>query len=301
MKLDRIRWKGEGTYRMLSYYFAVRWNVSGMEEFVDRVLRPFAVPADPDETPSLATPGMPPQYSIVRRWSERSPYRLLYGGVGKEGEEMRRGNGLGDVLAHLIWQLNSQVIRRSGDFLLIHAGSVCSPDGDGVLLPAQPGSGKTTLATGLVQAGFSYLSDEAGAIDPVTRMLHPYQKALTLKRGHALVFPDLCPNGDGSSWLNDIWPVAPENIRPDSVGGPCRVRFIIAPTYRAGAETELTPVTRAEGAMLLLSNGFNVPVYGSRALLLAADVAREAHSYRLVTGDLQSAIAAITKLTSHAP
>jgi hypothetical protein len=295
MKLDRIRWKGEATYRALSYYFSVRWNVEGIEAFLDRAFGSFAVAVDPDESPWFFTPNVPPQYSIIRRSSERNPYRLLYGGV--EGE-LTRGNNLESVLGQLLTHVNGLAVRRSGDYLLIHAGAVSTPAGQGVLLPAVSGSGKTTLTAALVRSGFRYLSDEAGAIDPVTRMLHPYHKALTLKEGHASVFPELCPNGDGKSWLVGQWPVPTDEIRAGSAGSPCRIRFIIAPTYQSGAATDVTPVTPAEGAMLLLTNTLNLPVYRGRALLIATDVARQARSYRLVTGNVEDALEAITQLTS---
>jgi hypothetical protein len=292
MELDRIRWKGQGTYRVLSYYFSVRWNVDGIEQILDRILGPFAVAEDPEEHLYPSAPGLPPQYSIVRRRSEPMPYRLLYG----EGE-MSRHYDVSSALGSLLVHINQLAIRRSSDYLLIHAGAVRTPTGDGVLMPAQSGSGKTTLVTALIRAGFDYLSDEGGAIDPVTRMLYPYRKALWLKSGHASLFPDLCPNGDGSAWLSGLWPVPTEDIRPGSVGRPCPIRFIIGLTYRPGAPTEVTPVTTAEGAMLILGNAFNLPVYRSRALPLAADVAKRARSYRLVSGDLDGGLQAIMELT----
>jgi len=295
MALDRIRWKGQGTYRVLSYYFSVRWNVDGIEDMLDRILGPFAVAEDPEEHLYPSAPGLPPQYFIIRRRSEATPYRLLYG----EGE-MHRSADLTSVLGQLLIHINQLAIRRSGDYLLIHAGAVRTPSGDGVLMPAQSGSGKTTMVTGLIRAGFDYLSDEGGAIDPVTRMLYPFQKALWLKKGHASLFPELCPNGDGSAWLSGLWPVSPEHIRPDSVGSPCPIRFVIGLTYRSGAPTEVTPVTTAEGAMLILGNAFNLAIYRSRALQLAADVARQARSYRLVSGDLQGGLRAIMNLTGSA-
>jgi hypothetical protein len=289
---DRIRWKGHGNYRVLSHYFSVRWNVGGIDDILDRILGPFAVPEDPEEYPNPATDGTPPQYSIIRRQSEGVSYRLLHGDT-----EMYQSQELPSVLGQLLIYINQMTIRRSADYLLIHAGAVRTPLGDGVLMPAASGSGKTTMVTGLIRAGFDYLSDEGGAIDPVTRMLYPFRKALWMKPGHKELFPELCPNGGGSDWLSGLWPVTPESIRPGSVAGPCPIRFIIGLTYRPGARTEVRPVTTAEGAVLIAGNAFNLGVYRSRAVWLAADVASGARSYRLVSGDLDGGLGAIMELT----
>jgi hypothetical protein len=253
----------------------------------------FAIPADPEEQPEVWAPGLPPRFSIVKRHAGSPRFVLLYG----EGTMMRTQN-LHDVLAHLIWAVNNQTLRTTGDLLLIHAGSVSTPSGEGIVLPAPSGNGKTTLVTGLVRAGFKYLSDEAGAIDPVSRRLYPYSRLLTLKSGHAEVFPDLYrPNGSSFGGSGMCF-VRPEEIREDARGGPCEIRFVIAHQFRMGATTELVPITQAQGAMELLTNAINLPRYRARALPLVADVARKARSYRLVSGNLDEAVDAISQVTN---
>jgi hypothetical protein len=237
---------------------------------------------------------LPPQYSIVKVRNGINPYRLLYGdGV------MLKAPKLADILPHLVFHINSQVARQTGDFLLIHAGAVSTPAGEGLLLPAPSGHGKTTLVTGLVRAGYLYLSDEIGAVDPVTRRLYPFQRALGLKVGHETVFPDLYRSANTSAPAGaGMCHARPEAVRAGAGGGPCRIRFVVAHQYRAGASTEITPLTPAQGAMELLTNTMNLPRYRSRALTLVADVARRARNYRLVSGDLDEAVQAITELSS---
>lgn len=291
MALDRIRWKGEQSFRTMAYYFSVRWNVEAAEDYIRHTLGDFAVPRDPVEYPEIWAPGIPPQYSIVKRRSGGSRYYLLYGdGI------MKNANQLGDVLARLVLHVNAQTVRQTSAFLLIHAGAVSTPAGAGILLPARAGGGKTTLVTALVRTGFLFLSDEAGAVDPVSRMLYPFQRPILLKRGHAEIFPDLYGRGNGSAG-GGMWHVRPEDIRYGAQGGPCSIRFVVPHQYRRGTPTQVTPLTHAEGAMALLGNALNLPRYGSRALALAADVVRQARSYRLVSGDLDEAVRAITELT----
>src|SRR5439155_4787578 len=102
---------------------------------------------------------------------------------------------------------------------------------------------------GLVRAGFSYLSDEAGCIDPVSGTLYPYPRPLSFKDD--VVFPDLYENDNGWKGSGQRH-LGPAEIGPISVGGPCPIGYIVAPRYEKGARTELTPLNQAEGAMELL-------------------------------------------------
>ncbi len=65
----------------------------------------------------------------------------------------------------LEWGSNWLIAHRLNDLLLLHAGAV-ERDGLALLLPAQPGSGKSTLTAALSLNGWRLLSDEFGAYDP---------------------------------------------------------------------------------------------------------------------------------------
>jgi hypothetical protein len=293
--LKRLRWKGEQTYRVLSYYFLVRWNWAEAGEYVRHVLRGFTVPFDQLEMRNPPTPGMPARYTVVdlgRRQDRR--YRLLYG----DGDTpMISSDNPGDVLKHLFWNVNSEAIRRTGDFLLIHSGAVVSPSGKAVLIPGRSGSGKSTLTAGLVRAGFDYLSDEAAAIDPVTRRLYPYPKALTLKENRSELFPELASK-NGSALVKGQLHLHPEDIGPGKAAGPCEVRFVIVHRHERGKEkAELTPISRGEAALELGRNAMNISTYRARMLPLLADVVRGARTYSLVSGELQEAVRTVAELT----
>jgi hypothetical protein len=289
--------QGASTFRVLSYYFELEWDWRGVGEYVTHVLGQFEVPPDPNENRNPPTPGFPSRYRLVdggRGVDAR--YRLEY-----SGSTMLRSNNAGDVLFHLFWHVNSETVRRTGDFLLIHAGAVCTRGGQGVVLPGASGAGKTTLVAGLVAAGFHYLSDEAAAIDPVARRLYPYPKAMTIKRQLAELFPGVRIPGARSGWVDGQVHLRPEDIRPDSVGWACDVGLIVTPRYVEGAATEVVPMTPAEAAVELGRNALNLSLYGSRALPALADVVRHARCFRMVSGDLSEAVAAVTRLARRAP
>jgi hypothetical protein len=281
------RWNRETTYRVLSYYFSLRWNWAEGGELADRVLHRFAVAPDPAEERDPPTPGVPARYSLMASGPRRDRrFELRYG----DGM-LFSGPVASAILEGLFWHVNAETIRRTGDFLLVHAGAVVSPAGDGVLILGESGSGKTTLTAGLVRAGFGYLSDEAGVLDPVTRRLFPYPKALGVKDGN----PHLLPPENGL--LKGQRYLLPEEIRPGCVAGPCDVRFVVCHRYRPGDATTITSITPAAGVLELSRNALNLSIYGIRGVTLLSDVARGASHSTLVSRTLDEAVQAVGTLT----
>jgi len=285
--------RGGSTFRVLSYYFELDWDWPGVGQYVTHVLGHFEVPPDPSEQRNPPTPGLPVRYRLVDEGpGTEDRFRLYHGEATKIGSD-----SASEVLFHLFWHVNSEAIRLTGDFLLIHAGAVRTPGGQGIVLPGPSGAGKTTLVAALVRGGFAYLSEEAAAIDPVERKLYPYPRAFTMKRELTELFPDIQIPPARTGWVNGQIHLRAEDLRADSLGSPCDVGFIIAPRYLEGAPTEVTPMTPAEAVVELGRNALNLSVYGSRALPVFGDVARGARSYRMVSGDLDDAVRTVRALT----
>ena len=288
--------RGGSTFRVLSYYFELEWDWPVVGAYLHHVLGRFEVPPDPNEARTPPTRGLPPRYRLVDEGPrEERRYHLYYG----DATQIRSQNA-SDVLFHLFWHINSETIRRTGDFLLVHAGAVRAPSGLGVVLPGASGAGKTTLVAGLVAAGFDYLSDEAAAIDPVGRKLYPYAKALTVKRELAELFPDVRIPDVRKGWVDGQVHLISEDLRPRSLGSPCEIGLIVAPRYVAGARTEVVPMTPAEAAVELGRNALNLSLYRVRSLPVLVDVVRGARSYRLVSSDLKEAVETVGSLAQDA-
>jgi hypothetical protein len=204
---------------------------------------------------------------------------------------------MADVLTHALWRIVSKVEHLS-DVMLVHSGAIVTPAGEGVLLPANSGSGKTTLVAGLIQAGFKFLSDEVGVIDPSTSMLHPYPRAMNFKEASLSLFPGTpLENGD-SSWRPYRY-LRAEELRPDAVATACHIGFIIEPQYRETVDTEVIPLTPAATLELLWTNSINFRLHGSRAFTVLLEVVRRASGYRVISGNLKDSVQAVRNITGN--
>jgi hypothetical protein len=200
------------------------------------------------------------------------------------------------LLVSLVQAINARAI-KSWPGVVCHAGGVAW-EGAGVLLPADPESGKSTLTAGLVRAGFDYLTDEAVAFRRGENMIEPYPKPLSLDPGSWHLFPELEPNADlaNDDYKQLQWQVPPTAIRADAVGRPCPARYLVFPEYVEGAKTELVGLGRAEALVELAKNTFAFNERSRFALEELAGIVRQVDCYRLTAGDLDEAVARITEL-----
>jgi hypothetical protein len=200
------------------------------------------------------------------------------------------------LVATLVHDLNRRALDGS-EHLILHAGGV-EHDGIGIVFPGAMEAGKTTLAAGLLRAGFGYLTDEGVAIDRQSLRIHPYPKPLSIDRGAWPLFRELEPKADlaTDAYKADQWQVPPTDVRENALGRPCRIAVIVFPTYDAEADTSVEPLGRAEALVELAKNTFKFDVQGAPALDLLAEIVRAASCYRLTVGNLDAAVVAITEL-----
>jgi hypothetical protein len=274
-----VSWSFEGSYRALSYSFRVRTNEDGIGEHLDRLLATFRA----------RTPRTAPTYSIVRNGDSESPYAVYRG-----RRNVHRGSSFAGPIDYVLWDVSSSAIQRTSHFLALHAGAV-SHTGRGILLPGPPDSGKTTLTAALTRSGCSYLTDEAALLDPGTGLLHPFPRALWMEAPSLDVISGLRStlHADFRAIERGQYHIHPDDLRPDAIGFPSPVGFVIAPTYSRGARTALVPMSRAEAVVMLADNSFNFEYFKARGVSALAAALGDAHCYRLQMGDLDSAVASV--------
>jgi hypothetical protein len=195
---------------------------------------------------------------------------------------------VGDLLSLAMYDLWRAFAIASRDYLLIHSGSVALGD-RAVLLPAAMDAGKSSLTLALLQEGFSYLSDEFGAIDPVTGRVHPVQRPMALDQDAFDRFPGIeerTRDKEEPPVLLTKRFVRAQDVGAE-VGRPSGVGAIVFPEPAFGGPARLERVTKAEAVERLVSNAFNVNRYEERAVVLLGRVVAGAETYRLSGGTPQ--------------
>ena len=247
--------------------------------------------------------GRPPQTVDVEvRRKRLAPCFRIHYVIDAAGRQRFQTRDPAAVLPYLEWAINWQIVKLRPEWLQVHA-SVMQFDGGGIIFPGTPGSGKSTLAAGLLVRGWRYLSDEFALIDPATRALQPYPKALCLKEGSFAVAQRLgLPIRRAAVYTKRLKGkvrfLSPWDLRRDAIGTPCPVRAIVFPKYAEGATPKLTPISRAEAAFELRQLTFNFLDFGPGALGLLTDVVRQAECYRMVSGEIHASCDLIDLLAS---
>ena len=197
------------------------------------------------------------------------------------------------------WGTNWLLAQRLNAYLLLHAGVVARGD-KALILPAAPGSGKSTLTCALHLAGWRFLSDEFGVIDMEQDVLLPLTKPAALKNQSIDVIRAL----PGAT----LGPIFPKTRKGDvahfvplrnsviSRHRPARPRLVVFPQYRAGASLRCTPLSVADTAMRLGLNSFNYRSLGPVGFHSVIRLAQATKAYALEYGDLNHAIEQIEGL-----
>lgn len=289
MKADTYRLLDVGAARI-----AVASPIARFHEHLD-IVYPHQQPEDPSIFADVRVSMLPGAAWRVRGrqvslWSEASrpfePYPLR------------------SALPLFEWGGNWLLAQRLNAYLLLHAGVVARDD-RALLLPAAPGSGKSTLACAMHLAGWRFLSDEFGVVDPKTGLVLPMLKPAALKNRSIEVIGNMPGAVLGPVFpktrKGDVAHFVPDRDSFLARHRGARPRLVVYPRFQTGAALRCSPVRAAESAMRLGLNSFNYQVLGAVGFHTAVEVAKRTRAYELVYGDLNDAIAEIETLLESAP
>jgi HprK-related kinase A len=198
------------------------------------------------------------------------------------------------------WGANLLIGQRCAQVLLFHAG-VLERDGFALLLPAVPGSGKSTLSAALSLAGWRLLSDEFGAYDPDSGRFRAVLKPVALKNRSIDVIRDRVPDAP-------LGPVFPKTRKGDVAhlaaarDEVLRVRetaapgAVVMPRWQEGSALRWTPLTEDSVFRSLAFNSFNYQTLGAAGFDAAVALARRCRGWELVYSRLDDALRALDDL-----
>lgn len=193
------------------------------------------------------------------------------------------------------WGLNWVFAHRMHRFLLLHS-AVVERGGRAVLLPAWPGSGKSTLSASLSCAGWRFLSDEFGIVDDA-QDVRPFVRPAGLKNESIAVIGALAPE--------QVGPVYPRtrkgavaHFRPPAASlaraaEPARIAAVVFPDFVARSSLAILPMTPTVAFLKLAHNAFNYEVIGERGFRAVTAIVRNAPCRIVRYGELADAQRAI--------
>jgi hypothetical protein len=173
--------------------------------------------------------------------------------------------------------------------LALHAAVVVH-DGQTLLVPGGSGAGKTTLTLALLAAGWTYVTDEALALDWRTGDLRPYARPMGVS-DWTLATLGLTGIGvvSGGETL-----VGADQVGEITTGaGPVSMVLLLARDDGLRLP-ELSPAEPMDALQELFQRGFTIHRDPGPALTMLADLVREAEVRHLSYGDPVAAAAAVT-------
>jgi HprK-related kinase A len=225
-----------------------------------------------------------------RRWI-RPQVKLLY-----NGRALFKPLPLDQAFPMFEWGLNWCVASRAHSYLIIHA-AVIEKHGYSAILPAPPGSGKSTLCAALVgRGGWRLLSDELTLLRLADGRIIPLPRPVSLKNDAIAVIRDYLPGAIFSPAVTDTSKGTVAHMRPPGLsvsqaGQSAAPGWVVFPRYRAASDTALQPIAPAYAFMQLAENSFNYSVLGVQGFNALAALADQCPAYQLEYSRLDEALA----------
>jgi len=198
------------------------------------------------------------------------------------------------------WTLNWCIANHSNQYLIMHAAAI-EKNGFAAILPAPPGTGKSTLCAGLSSRGWRLLSDELAILRLSDMKLMPLARPINLKNDSINIMRQYTPDtlfGQVSrdTAKGDVAHMKPSTdsvIRSDEVAIPT---WIIFPKYVANESISLLPRSKAQTFIYGAENSFNYSALGLEGFKAMEHLIDSCHCYDFTYSDLDQAIEQFNKL-----
>jgi len=206
------------------------------------------------------------------------------------------------ALPMIEWGMNWCITAYSQNVLILHAAAVARGN-RAIIMPAPPGSGKSTLCAALVNRGWRLLSDEltiirldTGEVSGLARPVNLKNKSIDIIRAFA---PDAFltqPVLDTTKGTVALMAPSAESVRDiEQLAMPC---WMILPRYRPGASTSLTPMKTGAAFLQIADNAMNYHVLGIKGFKAVGHLVDRCKHFNFEYSQLDEAIARFDHLAS---
>lgn len=194
----------------------------------------------------------------------------------------------------LEWGLNWCISTQYHRYLVIH-GAVIEKNGRAVILPAPPGSGKSTLCAALVTRGWRLLSDELTLVSLEKLEIVPMCRPISLKNASIPIIQDFektvtmgrASHDTNKGTVGHMKAPTTSVMRSHETAVPA---WIVFPKYEAGVATRLDEHPKASACMKIADNTFNYSMLGLRGFQTVSHLVDQCDCYTFHYSNLDDAI-----------
>ena len=204
----------------------------------------------------------------------------------------------------LEWGLNWCISANCHQYLILHA-AVLERGGLALVMPAPPGSGKSTLCAALALAGWRLLSDELALIEPASLKIHAVPRPVSLNNASIDVIRGFSKDATLGPLVHNTTKGTVAHMKPP--GRAVRdahlcatPAWVVFPRYVAQSDAHLAPMSKADAFMQLVDNSFNYDVHGRRAFDTLARVVEGSACFAFSYSRLEEALPVFTALADRA-
>lgn len=196
--------------------------------------------------------------------------------------------------AFLEWGLNWSIAASCHQWFTLHAASL-ERGGKALILPAPPGSGKSTLCAALALREWRLLSDELTLITPGTIEASALARPVNLKNASIDLIRKFEPS---CVWGPEIYDTAKGRVThlcppTDSVARmeeKASPRWIVFPRYVADAAPQLTPRSKAQTFVHFAENAFNYSTLGEKGFDIVGRLVDQCECFDFTYSSLDDAL-----------
>ena len=235
----------------------------------------------------------------LRRWFRQQAEFLVDGDAPFEPLPREQAPAL------MEWGLNWSIAASCHQWLTVHAASL-ERHGQVVILPAPPGSGKSTLCAALALRGWRLLSDELTLIEPESLHALALARPINLKNESIDLIRAFEPTSTWGPTTYDtakgkVTHLCPPVLSVDRMRETAVPRWIVFPKYVPNADPTLVPRGKAQTFLDFASNAFNYSILGELGFDTVGKLVDQCDCYDFVYSRLDDALEVFEWLAQPAP
>jgi HprK-related kinase A len=221
-----------------------------------------------------------------------------------DGQEPFQAFATSHAMPLFEWALNWSIARLGQHQLMLHA-AVLERHGKALILPAMPGSGKSTLSAALAQRGWRFLSDEFCLIHPSHGQVVPIPRPTPLKNQSIEVIRQF----DSRVFIGPLFEKTRKgtigHLRAPAASVECLKQtatpaWIIFPQYQSLSDVTIEPLNKSAAFLKLATNSFNYTLLGSNSFNMIKAVIDACDCYNLSYSNLNDVITQLDALSNNA-